>query len=226
LKIYSYPNNPNANKALIVAKYYDLEVETTPNFRMGIDNETTEFKKLNPNGTVPVLETSEGAIYETAAIVRYLGRLSKGNLYGKTVFENGLVDQWIDWCQWNIDLPAMAWLYPIKGFVPDNLNRTKKAKTDVRKALLLLNEHLTERNYLVGEEITIADIFVVCSLYPLYECVLDPGFRSVFLNTNKWFLHCINQPNFSEIIGNIELAKKMSVAKVKKKKLLKRKEVF
>ena len=208
-----------------MASYYGIEIETTPNFRMGIDNESSEFKKINPNCTVPVLEIpSEGVIYESAAIVRYLARLSKGTLYGKSIFENGLVDQWIEWCGWNIDLPSMAWLYPIKGFVPDNLNRTKKAKSDIRKALQILNEHLLNKTYLVGEEITIADIFVVCSLYPLYECVLDPGFRSVFPNTNKWFLHCINQPNFFKVIGNIELAKKMSVAKVKNTPLKKKRK--
>jgi elongation factor 1-gamma len=213
LKIYSYPNNPRVNKALIAASYYGVTIETTPNFQMGVDNQTTEFKAMNPNGKVPVLQTPEGAIFESAAIARYVARLGDKSLYGKTVFESGQIDQWVDWCQWNVDLPAMAWLYPIRGFVPDNQNRTKKAKGDIRKALQILNDHLKTRTFLVGERISLADIYVSCSLYPLYQTVLDPGFRNSFAHTNRWFLTCINQPNFLKVIGTIELTKKMQVAK-------------
>merc|ERR1712232_372686 len=76
-----------------------------------------------------------------------------------------------------VDLPAMAWLYPIAGYVPDNKNRTKKAKGDIRKALSILNEHLKTRTFLVSERVTLADIVVALSLKNLYTTVLDPNFR-------------------------------------------------
>jgi len=50
------------------------------------------------------------------------------------------------------------------------------------------------------------------SLYSLYTMVLDPGFRNTFTHTNRWFLTCVNQPNFAKHIGQVELCKKMAVA--------------
>ena len=213
-KIYSYPNNPRVFKALVAAEYYGITIEQTPDFKMGVDNQTEDFKKLNPNGKVPLLVTSEGPIFESAAIARYIANLGDKSLYGKTTYEHGLVDQWIDWAAWQIDLPSSAWLYPIFGFVPEKQERTKKAKADIRKALTILNDHLKARTFLVSERVTLADIYVSFSLYSLYTTVLDPGFRNAFSHVNRWFLTCVNQPNFAKHIGQVELAKKMAVAKV------------
>ena len=54
LKLYSYPGNKNASKALIVAKYAGVELDT-PRFTLGVDNKTPAFLKLNPNGKVRVM---------------------------------------------------------------------------------------------------------------------------------------------------------------------------
>lgn len=49
LKLYTYPGNKNAYKALIAAQYVGVRIEVPP-FSMGETNKTPEFLKLNPNG--------------------------------------------------------------------------------------------------------------------------------------------------------------------------------
>jgi hypothetical protein len=49
LKLYTYPGNKNAFKALIAAQYVGAKIEV-PAFNMGTDNKSSEFLKLNPNG--------------------------------------------------------------------------------------------------------------------------------------------------------------------------------
>lgn len=51
LKLYTYPNNKNAWKALIAAEYVGAKIEVPP-FEMGKTNKSPEFLKLNPNGKV------------------------------------------------------------------------------------------------------------------------------------------------------------------------------
>lgn len=51
LKLYTYPNNKNAWKALIAAEYVGAKIEV-PAFEMGKTNKSPEFLKLNPNGKV------------------------------------------------------------------------------------------------------------------------------------------------------------------------------
>lgn len=211
LKLYTYPNNPRAWKALIAAQYVGVEVDC-PAFEFGKDNKTPEFKKKNPCGKVPTLETPEGCLFESNAIARYVARQGESNLLGSNAYEASLVDQWLDFASGEIGLPAAAWLYPIFGIVPQNVQATKQAKGDIRAALGVLNEHLSTKTFLVGERLTLADICVAMSVYSLYKMVLDSGFRKAFQNTNRWFLTCVNQPQFRAVIGDFTMCEKMMVA--------------
>jgi len=211
LKIYSYPNNPRVYKALIAAKYAGVTVET-PEFNFGEDNKTAEFLRKNPLGKVPVLETPEGSIWESNAIARYIAKSGAAHLLGVSAYEQGLVDQWIDFTVGEIDLPARAWLYPIWGFAPNNVDITKKAQADIRKSLEVLNKHFLTRTWVAGERVTLADIILVASFLPLYTTVLDVGFRKAFTNVNRWFITAVNQPNFKAVLGEVKLAEKMAQA--------------
>ena len=47
----------------------------------------------NPNGKIPVLETPEGYVFESNAILRHIARLiPSANLYGTNLHENVIVD--------------------------------------------------------------------------------------------------------------------------------------
>merc|ERR1719272_2306578 len=54
---------------------------------------TPEFKKMNSTDTFPILETAEGCVQESSAIVKYLCQLSNKGL-GSTAAERSLIDQW------------------------------------------------------------------------------------------------------------------------------------
>merc|ERR1719385_221025 len=44
----------------------------------------------------------------------------------------------------------------------------------------------------------------------LYTHVMDPAFRAPFPNVNRWFMTCVNQFEFKNIIGKVELCEKMA----------------
>ena len=48
---------------------------------------------------------------------------------------------------------------------------TEQAKSEVRRALSVLDAHLQSRTFLVGERVSLADISVVCALLWLYKQV-------------------------------------------------------
>lgn len=162
---------------------------------------------------MPVLETEEGSIWESNAIARYVARLDENTqLLGSNEYENSLVDQWLDFTSGEIDLPAACWLLPIQGHMENNQTVTSKAKGDIRNVLDILNKHLEDKTFLVGERITLADITVASSLSPLYKTVLDPGFRKPFTHVFRWFNTIINQQHVKEALGEVTFATKMAVA--------------
>jgi len=210
-KLYTDQGNPAAWKILAAAKYAGVQV-ATPNFEYGVDNKTPEFEKKSPLGKVPVLETNEGTIFEPNAAARYIARKSTAALFGSSDFEAAQVEQWIDFSVTEIDLPSSVWVFPILGYIQNNATATQRAKGDIRKVLDILNNHLAERTFLVGERISLADIVVATSLHRLYVKVLDTGFRKQYVNTNRWFTTIVNQPNFLAVAGPTTLANKMEAA--------------
>jgi len=119
----------------------------------------------------------------------------------------------LDFATCEIELPASAWLLPIFEIVPENREATAKAKGDIRKVFGILNQHLATRTFLVNERVTLADIVVAMTVYRLYKIVLDAGFRKGWANVNRWYLTCVNQPEFIKVIGETKLCDKMQVAK-------------
>lgn len=83
------------------------------------------------------------------------------------------------------------------------------AKKEVLEALKLLNNFLLTRTYLVGERITLADIAVAVAVLPLYQTVLEPSVRKPFVNVNRWFTTLINQKQFVDVLGKVELCAKV-----------------
>ncbi|KAG1684017.1 Elongation factor 1-gamma [Nymphon striatum] len=206
--LYTFANNFRANKILIAAQYSEAKVNVSSEFKFGETNKSEQFLKKFPTGKVPAFEGSDGkCLFESNAIAHYVGNKK---LRGETEYDQGLVQQWINYTDSEI-LPAMCtWIFPCLGIMQYNKQTTERAKEDVKSALGLLNNYLLTRTYLVGERITLADITVSCVLQPLYENVLEPNFRKDFGNVNRWFETLVNQPEFKAVLGDVKLCEKMA----------------
>ena len=90
--------------------------------------------------------------------------------------------------------------------MPYNPLATGKAKSDLARALAVLENHLSDKTYLVGHKITLADIVVVSALVYPFKFVCDPAFRAPYINVMRWFETCVNQPQFENVIGKVVLA--------------------
>ncbi|KAJ2382262.1 hypothetical protein GGI23_007402, partial [Coemansia sp. RSA 2559] len=64
--------NQRNYKARIVAKYLGMELETTPEFQIGVDNKTPEYLAKFPCGKVPVFDGADGfTLTDSSAIAYY-----------------------------------------------------------------------------------------------------------------------------------------------------------
>jgi len=200
--LHTPPGSFRAFKALIAAEYNSIDV-TVADWDAGV------VKSVSPTGKAPALETKNGVIFESNAIARFIAGLRTDNeLLGGTVYDRAVIDSWVDFAANDVELPACVWFYPVAGYMPFQEAAYEKAKTDLAAALTLLNTHLTTKTYLVGDQITLADICVVSALvYPM-KLVCDKTFLKPFGNVVRWFTTCVNQPAFKAVIGECPLAKK------------------
>jgi elongation factor 1-gamma len=80
MKLHAPLGNFRTNSILIAAEVAGVNVELVHTDYSS--TKTAEFKAKNPLGKVPVLETTDGFLFETAAILRHIARVS-GKLYGE-----------------------------------------------------------------------------------------------------------------------------------------------
>lgn len=45
---------------------------------------------------------------------------------------------------------------------------------------------------------------------PCHLQVLEPSFRQPYPNVTRWFVTCVNQPQFKAVLGEVKLCEKMS----------------
>uniref|UniRef100_A0A674P5Y9 Eukaryotic translation elongation factor 1 gamma n=1 Tax=Takifugu rubripes TaxID=31033 RepID=A0A674P5Y9_TAKRU len=209
--LYTYPENWRAFKAQIAAQYSGASLKVAsaaPAFTFGQTNRSPVFLKNFPLGKVPAYQGNDGfCLFESNAIAHYLGN---DELRGTNPEAAAQVLQWVSFADSEIVPPASAWVFPTLGIMQFNKQATEQAKEDVKKVLTVLNQHLNTRTFLVGERVSLADIAVVCSMLWLYKQVLDPSFRQPFTNVSRWFVTCVNQPQFKAVLGEVKLCEKMA----------------
>lgn len=57
----------------------------------------------------------------------------------------------------------------------------------------------------MGHSVTLADIVAVSNLFHGFTRLYDAEFRKDFSHVVRWFLTCVNQPQFRKVLGNVEL---------------------
>merc|ERR1719359_1409413 len=112
----------------------------------------------------------------------------------------------MEFCTHELEVPLCCWTYPIKGLMENVPEATKQAKEDVKRALDILNKHLLSNTYMVGHQVTIADICIACALVDGYRLVFDAKFKGGFPNLNRWFELISNQPQFIAVVGSVGAA--------------------
>ena len=127
-----------------------------------------EYRALNPNAMVPVLQDGDAVLWESNAIVRYLcAKHSMGTLYPAELAARFDAERWMDWQQTTLN-PAGR-----DGFI--QWVRTAPAQRDAatylqsvaatEPLLALLDAHLAQQPFMVGDSFTMADIPIACEIH-------------------------------------------------------------
>ncbi|KAJ4797602.1 Elongation factor 1-gamma [Rhynchospora pubera] len=132
LVLYTNAGNTNASKALITAEYSGVKIELAKDFQLEVSNYTPEFLKMSPIGMVPVLETPDGAIFDSNTIARYVAKLKADNpLYGSSLIEYAHIEQWMDFSATEIEAGLGRWIYTARfGFNSTYFNARDKGIKD------------------------------------------------------------------------------------------------
>jgi glutathione S-transferase len=162
----------------------------------GGDTKKPEFTKLNPNAKVPLLVVDGTPIFESCAILLYLGEtygVDKG-LFPAPGIKRAEAMKWMVWNGVSIG-EAMGRLgRNTTDFYPadqKNAAAGEAAKADIHGLLKILDHALEGKQYLVDNKFSLADLYLASWQQYLAYFKFD---TSSYKNLQKWTERCCSRP--------------------------------
>ena len=172
MRLFSHPASPNCVAVVAAARRLgsDLDVQHVDLFNG--EQRKPEFLALNPNGLVPVLRADDFVLWETLAILEYLGSLDATHLLlPEDPRQRANVSRWMAWglAHWNPSLQPFIFermFKPLKGLGEPDEQRLAAAQPKLHQAAVLLDTTVGRTGYVCGDRLTLADYYLAA--YPMY----------------------------------------------------------
>ncbi|KAH8689627.1 hypothetical protein BGW36DRAFT_433630 [Talaromyces proteolyticus] len=205
-KIYGQAANPRTIATRVAAKANDLDIEFV-DFEVPANAEfkaSAEYRKLNPQGKFPTFVGANGFVLtEAIAIAIYLtSQNEKTTLLGKTKQDYASILRWMSFANSEIIPRFGPWYRPLLGLEPYNKKAVDEAAKVALATVAVFETHLATRTYLVGERLTLADIFAATLLSRAFATVLDKEWRSSNVAVTRWYTTVVNQPIYKAVVEN------------------------
>lgn len=199
MTLYDHPDCPYGMKVRIVLAEKDMDCElVTVDVQSG-QHRQPEFLKLNPFGRVPVLVDEGCVIYDSTIINEYLDdEYPEPALRPADSADRARVRLLEDYADTAFTLPAMA-LQNELAKTPSARDeaRIKAARDVVVKSLEMLNRELEGKNYLGGEELSLADVAFAPMALQLEK--LGVHLENSLKNVKAWTQRLAARPSIAKV---------------------------
>ncbi|KAL1405571.1 hypothetical protein Q8F55_009210 [Vanrija albida] len=203
LKIWGRGNSANVKKALWTAEELGVPYESIS--AGGAFGRNDELVALgNPNGLVPTLQDGAFTLWESAAIVRYLGHKygRGGDFFPEDAETRAAADKWLEWA------PSLfKELFP--AFI--NLVRTPEDKRDpaaiaasIAKTAdvirTVVEPTLAKQDYFSGAAFGFGDVALGALAYLWFEAI-PAADRPALAGWDAWYARISARPGFKKVIA-------------------------
>jgi len=199
LRIWGRASSFNVQKVMWLVGELGLEHEHIPAGGRFGGLDAPDFLAMNPHGRVPVIDDDGTVVWESHAILRYLAaRSGQDAFWPEDAGERSHADRWMDWSQTALQpdfIEGVFW-----GFY-----RTPEAQRDVPAVMAsilrcsdhmrLLDQWLEARPYLLGRELSLADIPAGAILYRYFELDIE---RPRVPRVEAWYDRLRSRPAYRQ----------------------------
>jgi len=162
LVLHEYSASGNCYKVRLTAASVGKHLERREYDIMKGETRTPEFlANVNANGRIPVLEVGDRFIPESNAAAYFVAEGS--NLIPTDPFDHADMLRWMFWEQYNHEPNIATLRFWMKWVGVANLTELQRLQMTGKRgagnaALKLMDEHLTGREWFIGEHMSLADI--------------------------------------------------------------------
>lgn len=157
------------------------------------------FLKINPLGQIPAMVEGDLVLTESLAITLHIARRHGGALGPANDAETALMEQWALFAATAVEGSALDITFTItKGQdkTPEGAALVAKAVDNLRRPLARMEAHLADKDWLVGNRFTAADIMAEeCTRYAQPHPTLLSDYPAV----KAWVERCQSRPAFQKM---------------------------
>ena len=172
--IYGDSLSGNCYKIKLLCSLLNIEHQWIEVNIMAGETRTSEFLAINPNAKIPLLITEQKqALAESNAILYYLAQDS--HLFPQSVLQQSLCLQWMFFEQYSHEpyIAVARFINKYLGSPADRLQELESKKEGGNRALAVMEIQLQKTPYLLGDEMSIADISLFAYTHVAYEGGFD-----------------------------------------------------
>ena len=190
MKLYCFPPSPNTWKVLAAAHEMKVPLELAIVDLTKGEQRKPEYLALNPTGRTPTLVDGDFVLWESCAMMNYLGSKKKTTLWPEDAKARADIMRWQSWslahwskegCEPLIFNRLVKKLLNLGG--PDEAAVAQGTQC-FNKEAAVLDAHLAKQPFLAGKELTLADFSVAAPLFYAKEAELPVG---PYARVQEWF---------------------------------------
>lgn len=161
---------------------------------------TPEFLAMNPNGLVPVLREDGFSLWESNAIVRYLGASNPSPLWPEDARGRALLDRWMDWQIAHLAEPmrVIFWTLVRTPEPQRDMAAVARAVGEAGPRWAILEHHFAEHSFLGGERFTLADIPAGCFAHRWFSLPIE---RPHLPAVHAWYERLLERPAYAQFVA-------------------------
>lgn len=166
----------------------------------GPDSKATDYLEVNPNGRIPALIDGDLRLFESMAINLYLTKRYGGALYPANAEDEARAWQWSVWGISEIE-PLQMQVVIQRLFTPEEKRDPKVVERAVRglqRPLKVLDAALAGRDWLVGQQFSVADLNVAGVMQLMNEVGIEV---SAHLHVQRWLAACGARPALARALA-------------------------
>lgn len=201
MKLYFNPLSPNVRRVRLTAAVLGLDLEEKAlDFSKG-EHKSAEYLALNANGAVPTLVDGDFVLTESRAIMQYLAaKKPEAGLLPKDEQGRADVTRWQFWdaAHFSSSVGMISFervFKPMMGLGEPNQTKIDEGLAGFRRFAAVLEKRLTGKQYIVGNQLTIADLTLGSSLMYAKQAEVPLG---EFPNVQAWFGRICELPGWQK----------------------------
>ncbi len=196
LRLYDFWESGNCYKVRLVLAQLGIDYERVAIDILKGESRTADYLEKNPNGRVPLLEWPDGrTLAESNAIIWHLA--TDTPLLPRDDWHRAKVLEWLGFEQYSHE-PYIAVLrfWHFSGQLDDHRDEIEAKAERGHAALAVMENHLAENDYFVGDRYSIADV----ALYAYTHVADEGGFDlSRYPAIRAWLERVASQPDHVRI---------------------------